>query len=129
MNIEAHDIIMAADYHHSFKKLMKLTDFNVQIVLLTATLSSHSEVVLLEVRYLSAHLMILNVFVVIENISLISMQNLYTHSLHQNSVPYYPHHRKHYQQQYFVHGSIILSPKSQERYHLYAHHSLLQLTG
>ncbi|KAG2335826.1 P-loop containing nucleoside triphosphate hydrolase protein, partial [Suillus weaverae] len=45
---EAHDIIMSADYRHSFKKLMKLTDLNVQIALLTATLSPRSEVALLE---------------------------------------------------------------------------------
>jgi len=46
---EAHDIIMASDYRVSFKKVMKLTDLNVQIGLLTATLSPRSEVALLNV--------------------------------------------------------------------------------
>ncbi|KAG1863906.1 hypothetical protein F4604DRAFT_1929027 [Suillus subluteus] len=45
---EAHDIILASDYRPAFKALPRLTDLNVQIALLTGTLSPRSEVTLLE---------------------------------------------------------------------------------
>ncbi|KAG1878527.1 hypothetical protein C8R48DRAFT_768094 [Suillus tomentosus] len=45
---EAHDILMAADYCHAFKTLLKITNLNVQVALLTGTLSPHSEVALLQ---------------------------------------------------------------------------------
>lgn len=126
---EAHDIIMAANYRHSFKKLMKLTDLNVQIALLTATLSPRSEVALLEVRHLSALLTILNVFAVIANGSLIGAQDPHAHPPPRNSVPCHPRRRRHHRQRHFVHGAVILSPKSRERYYLRTHHSLLRPTG
>jgi hypothetical protein len=49
---EAHDILMAADYRYAFKKLLKLTDLNVQIILMTGTLSPRSEITLLQVSIL-----------------------------------------------------------------------------
>ncbi|KAG1763535.1 P-loop containing nucleoside triphosphate hydrolase protein [Suillus occidentalis] len=45
---EAHDILMAADYRYAFKKLLRLTDLNVQIILMTGTLSPRSEITLLQ---------------------------------------------------------------------------------
>jgi superfamily II DNA helicase RecQ len=46
---EAHDVLIASDYRHAFKMLLKITDLAVQVALLTGTLSPRSEVALLQV--------------------------------------------------------------------------------
>ncbi|KAG0694309.1 hypothetical protein DFH29DRAFT_1006446 [Suillus ampliporus] len=45
---EVHDVILASDYRPAFKKVLRLTDLNVQLILLTGTLSPRSEVTLLQ---------------------------------------------------------------------------------
>jgi hypothetical protein len=45
---EAHNVLIASDYCHTFKMLLKITDLAVQVALLMGTLSPHSEVALLQ---------------------------------------------------------------------------------
>ncbi|KAG2111477.1 hypothetical protein DEU56DRAFT_919982 [Suillus clintonianus] len=45
---EAQDILIAAIYRHAFKMLLRITDLNVQVALLTGSLSPRSEVALLQ---------------------------------------------------------------------------------
>ncbi|KAG1717477.1 hypothetical protein EDB19DRAFT_1839907, partial [Suillus lakei] len=45
---EVHDVLIAAEYRHAFKQMFKLTDMNVQVALITGTLSPGSEMALLQ---------------------------------------------------------------------------------